>query len=85
MNLITKAISEARTNYFDKLERELSTENPNSRLFWKTSKQLLNTDKHSTNIPTLSFNREYAEDDDHKANMLNNYFSMQIMINDHNK
>ena len=33
----------------------------------------------------LSFNGEYAEDDDHKANMFNNYFSMQTVINDQNK
>ena len=63
-----------QTNYYDKLERQLSTENLNSRLFWKTSKQLLNIDKHSASIPTLFFNGDYAEDDAQKANMLNNYF-----------
>ena len=37
------------------------------------------------NIRNLSLNGEYAEDDEHKANMLNNYFSMQTVINDRNK
>ena len=78
-------IRQAKINYYDKLERQLSTVNPGSRLFWKTSKQLLNIDRRSASIPTLSFNGEYAEDDDQKANMLNSYFSMQTVINDQNK
>ncbi|MCF1459523.1 MAG: reverse transcriptase family protein, partial [Shewanella sp.] len=84
-NIGISEIRQAKINYYDKLERQLSTENPSSRLFWKTSKQLLNIDKRSASIPTLSFNGEYAEDDAEKANMLNSYFSMQTVINDQNK
>ena len=56
----------------------------NSKLFWKTSKQLLKLDKKSQSIPTLVFNNEYAEDDLRKANMLNNYFALQSSVNDNN-
>ena len=84
-NICIREIRDSKTNYFDKLEQQLNTENSNSRLFWKTSKQLLNIDKRSTSIPTLTFNGEHAEDDEQKANMLNNYFSMQTVINDKNK
>ena len=78
-------IRDVKANYYEKLERRLSTENLSSKLFWKTSKQLLNINKLSASIPTLSYNGEYAEDDDRKANMFNNYFSMQTVINDQNK
>ena len=86
-NIGIREIRDAKTNYYNKLERQLSTENQNSRLFWKTSKQLLNIDNHSASIPTLSFNGEYADadDDEQKANMLNKFFSMQTVINDQNK
>ena len=84
-NIGISEMRDAKVNYYEKLERRLSTENPSSKLFWKTSKQLLNINKLSASIPTLSYNGEYAEDDDQKANMLNNYFSMQTVINDQNK
>ena len=56
-----------------------------SKIFWKTSKQILNLDKTSTHIPTQIFNGETAEDDYQKSNMLNNYFASQSHINDDNK
>ena len=84
-NICIREMKDSKTNYFDKLEQQLNTENSTSRLFWKTCKQLLNIDKRSTSIPTLTFNGEHAEDNEQKANMLNNYFSMQTVINDENK
>ena len=51
----------------------------------KTSKQVLNLGKNKTNIPTLIFNGEHADGDTEKANMLNDYFSSQTLINDQNK
>ena len=62
-----------------------SNENLNSKLFWKTSKQLLGLDKTSQTIPSLSLNNEYAETDLQKAHMLNNYFSSQSVVDDKDK
>ena len=62
-----------------------SNENLNSKLFWKTSKQLLGLDKTSQTIPSLSLNNEYAETDLQEAQMLNNYFSSQSVVDDKDK
>ena len=62
-NNYVREIRESKQSYNDNLERLLSTENLNSKRFWKTSKQVLNLGKHQTNIPTLIFNSEHAEND----------------------
>ena len=80
-------IRKSKKEYLDKLEQLLSKESASSKIFWKNSKQILNLDKTSTNIPivTLMFNDEIAEDDYQKSNMLNNYIGLQSHINDDNK
>ena len=80
-----KVIRKSKKEYFDKLEQLLSNKSACSKVFWKTSNQILNLDKTSTNIPTLIFNDEISEDDYQKSNMLNNYFASQSHINDDNK
>ena len=62
----------------------LTSENPNSKLFWKTSKQLLKIGKISQNVPTLKLNDEFAETDLQQAEMLNKYFASQSYVNDDN-
>ena len=62
----------------------MSTETANSKLFWKTTKQVLNINKASSNIPILIMNNEHAEDDLSKANMLNNFFTSQTIVDDSN-
>lgn len=83
-NIVVKEIRKSKQAYFDKLESVISSENSNTKLFWKTSKQLLNLNKTYV-IPTLSFNNEYAETEIQKANMLNAYFASQSTVNDYNK
>ena len=84
-NKVFNEIRKSKKEYFDKLEQLLSNQSASSKIFWKTSKQILNLDKTPTNIPTLIFNDETAEDDYQKSNMLNNYFASQSHINDDNK
>ena len=67
-------IRNSKKNYFDKLVRLLSTNTTNSKLFWKTAKQVLNLGNSSNSIPMLKLNNEYAEDDIQKANVLNACF-----------
>ena len=57
----------------------------NSKLFWKTSKQILSVSKTSHTIPTLKLDNKFAEKNADKANMLNEYFSFQSVVNDINK
>ena len=84
-NKVVLAVRKSKIDYFDKLDDLLATETSNMKLFWKTSKQLLNLSKSSSNIPTLILNNEYAENDIHKANMLNNYFASQAFMTDDNR
>ena len=79
---MVSAIRKSKIDYFDKLDDLLATETSNMKLFWKTSKQLLNLSKSSSNIPTLVLNNEYAENDIHKANMLNNHFASRAFATD---
>ena len=81
-NKVISAIRKSKIDYFDKLDDLLATETSNMKLFWKTSKQLLNLSESSSNIPTLVLNNEYAENGIHKANMLNNYFASQAFVTD---
>ena len=84
-NKVINEIRLSKTNYFDKLEDILSKENVNSKLFWKTSKQILGVSKASHTIPTLKLDNKFAENNADKANMLNEYFSSQYVVNDINK
>ena len=84
-NKIIGLIRKSKQDYFDKLENTLNNENLNSKLFWKTSKQLLKLGKTQQNIPTLVLNNETAETGLQKANMLNNHFSSQSVVDDKNK
>ena len=84
-NTTINEIRRSKKDYYDKLEDMLTSENPNSKLFWKTSKQLLKIGKISQNVPTLKLNDEFAETDLQKAEMLNKYFASQSYVNDDNK
>ena len=84
-NRVVTEIRNSKKNYFDNLDRLLSTNTTNSKLFWKTAKQVLNLGKTSNSIPTLTLNNEYAEDDFQKASMLNAFFISQASVNDDNK
>ena len=84
-NKTNNTIRKSKKDYFEKLDKLLSSENCNSKVFWKTSKQLLNLNRTSDSIPILTMNHEVAETDLQKAEMLNSYFSSQTKVNDSNK
>ena len=74
-NMTNNAVRKSKKDYFDNLDHLLSSENCNTKLFWKTSKQLLNLGQSTNSIPTLTTNHEIAETGLEKAQMLNSYFS----------
>lgn len=84
-NQTVSEIRKSKQDYYNKLDMLLSTETTNTKLFWKTAKQVLNLGKSSNNIPTLILNNEYAENSPQKANMLNSYFISQATVSDDNK
>ena len=75
-------IRKSKKNYFDNL---LSSETTDSKLFWKTSKQMLNIGKSNHDIPMLFMNNDCAATDIQKATLLNNYFASQATIDDDNR
>ncbi|MCG8046087.1 MAG: reverse transcriptase family protein, partial [Candidatus Thiodiazotropha taylori] len=83
-NTVINLTRKSKQDYFNKLETMLTDATLNSKLFWKTSKQILGLKKSTQIIPTLNFNNEYAETDLQKANMLNEYFSSISVVDDHN-
>ena len=84
-NKVNAAKRLSRKQYFDKLDHLLSSENCDPKIFWKTSKRLLNIGRSSSNIPVLTMNHEMTETDQQKAEMLNTYFSSQTKVNGTNK
>ncbi|MCG8111690.1 MAG: reverse transcriptase family protein, partial [Candidatus Thiodiazotropha taylori] len=84
-NKIVNEVRKSKNDYLDKLDRALSTENVDTKMFWKTAKQFLNSSTPTSEIPTLTMNNEYADGDLKKAGMLLNYFASQTIINDDNK
>ena len=75
-------IRKSEKEYYDNIDQLLSSNTTNSKLFWKTTKQILKLGKSSTNIPTLVMNSELAEDNLQKAIMLNSYFTSQTFVED---
>ena len=84
-NTVISELRQFKQEYFEKLDRELSSDDCNSKTFWKTSKQIFNNDKTSTSVPPLKFNNTCAENDYDKAEMFNMYFASQSVIDDSNK
>ena len=82
---IVLEIRKSKRDYFNKLDTVLSTETANTKLFWKTAKQVLKLKKSSSDIPTLVMNNEHAESDLQKANTLYNFYTSQTIVDDSNK
>ena len=81
-NQINSKITSSKKNYFDKLEDILLS---TPKYLGKTSKQVIGLQKSNHTIPTLKLNDKFAENDIDKANMLNDYFCSQAVVNDNNK
>ena len=83
--IVSNHIRPSKKYYFDKLEEILSKENVNSKVFWKTSKQVMGLQKSNHTIPKLKLNDKFAENDIDKANMLSDYFCSQSVVKNNNK
>ena len=70
-------------NYIDTLANKLKSENFSSRGWWPTPKYFISSGQKST-IPPLQSNGDLIIDDTEKANLLNDYFRDQTLLNDRN-
>ena len=83
--MVVNEIRKSKTAYFEKLENSINSDSVDPKMFWKASKSLLKTNKKSYIIPSLFSDGRYAETDEEKANILNDFFAAQSIVNDENK
>ena len=73
----------SKQNHIDKLKAKLKSENLTSKDWWSTLKYFISSEKVS-NIPPLKSNNNIIFDATEKANLLNDFFTAQTVINDQN-
>ena len=80
-NKTTSMIRLSKQNHIDTLADKLKSENLSSRDWWPTLKYFISSGQKST-IPPLQSNDDLIIDDTEKANLLNDYFRDQTLLND---
>ena len=73
----------SKQNHIDTLADKLKYENLSSRDWWPTLKYFISSGQKLT-IPPLQSNGDLIIDDTEKANLLNDYFRNQTLLNDRN-
>ena len=78
-------IRSAKSDYENRISNSLQTNTTNIKTWWKLSKQVLNLGKGNEPIPDLKYNNMIIENDQEKAEILNEYFINQSKLDDANK
>ena len=81
-NDVINNLRKARKEYSDSLANKLKTSNISSQDYWKTLKSFIKPSQNVT-IPPLFHENIYVADNDEKANLLNNHFVEQTVLDDH--
>ncbi|XP_053394930.1 uncharacterized protein LOC128555668 [Mercenaria mercenaria] len=80
----TQLLRNAKTQLSVKLSNKLKTENLKISDHWKILKQFISPSKN-TSVPLLNDNGTLVTEDTDKANLLNNFFQSQTLLDDNNK
>ena len=80
-NLVTKEIRKSKKVVIDKLTEKLENPNTGPKGWWKTLKQFIKPDQTNF-IPPLNKDGLIYSDEIDKANILNNYFTEQTLLDD---
>ena len=80
-NLVTKEIRKSKKVVIDKLTEKLENPNTGPKGWWKTLKQFIKPDQTNI-IPPLNKDGLIYSDEIDKANILNNYFTEQTLLDD---
>lgn len=83
-NEATECLRKSKQEYNNKLIDKINSSNLSSKEWFKIAKQLTSK-KSSSSIPPLIDNDQYIDDNDGKANVLNNYFCSQSTLDDSNQ
>ena len=82
-NDTTTLIRSSKQQFYDKLAAKLKSENLSPKDWWATLKSFITTDSNS-DIPPIEINGQTYTDDYEKANILNDYFQSQTILDDSN-
>ena len=80
-NKTTSMIRLSKQNHIEALADKLKSEKLSSRDWWPTLKYFISSGQKST-VPPLQSNGDSIIDDTGKANLLNDYFRDQALLND---
>ena len=83
-NDTVNSVKRAKKNLNDKLASQLESKNISSKDWWKTFKILIRKDKTDP-IPALVHNGFSVTDPSEKANIFNDYFQLQTILDESNK
>ena len=82
-NDTTTLIRSSKQQFYDTLAAKLKSENLSPRDWWATLKSFITTDSNS-DIPPIEINGQTYTDDYEKANILNDYFQRQTILDESN-
>ena len=82
-NQVTTMIRDSKTAYYDKLANKLKSNTISAKDWWSTLKTFINPNSSSP-IPPLEYDNNIYTDDSDKANILNNFFQSQTLLNETN-
>ena len=83
-NKCIKKVRLAKVNYEARVWYTLKANTNNIKTWWKLSKQALNIDRTTEPVPLVNYNNTSVESDQEKANVFNEYFIAQTVLNDNN-
>ena len=81
-NEATSNLRKAKQEYVKSLANKLKTPNLSTQDYWKTLKSFIKPSQTSS-IPPLYHENVYVADTNEKANLLNNFFAEQSVLDDH--
>ena len=82
-NKVTTQIRISKDQFYDKIAGKLKSETLSSKDWWATLKTFISPNSNSA-IPPLETNGIICTDELEKANIFNNFFQSQTLLNDHN-
>ena len=82
-NKVTTMIRDSKNTYYDKLANKLKSNTISAKDWWSTLKTFINPNS-SSSIPPLEYDNNIYTDDSDKANIFNNFFQSQTLLNETN-
>lgn len=82
-NKVTSMLRESKQAQTDKIANKLKSDSLSSRSWWSTLKSFISPTSKST-IPPLEHNGRLYSEEQEKANLLNDFFCDQTILNDQN-